>query len=112
MAISVFNENKYRSWPNTLTWNTHIFLSYTSIIQNCVPKTATTAKNGYILPQHVVRIIDAAVKDHYLMSWRIYGDENVQVTLRLASHSASSTADQHGYIRDHNVQQRHYRVNH
>ena len=48
------------------------------------------------LPQQVTRILSEVTRNCYLSSWRIYGEENIQVTLKFSSHKAGiDTADQY-----------------
>ena len=59
------------------------------------------------LPAHITRTIDAAIKDHYLVSWRIYGEENVQVTLKFKSND--TVGYQYDSMDTQYAQARHYR---
>ena len=60
------------------------------------------------LPKHVIRTLDAAIKDQYLISWRIFGEENVQITLKFTNSTQANTEYQYGSM-DSQYAGRHFR---
>ena len=59
------------------------------------------------LPEHVTRILLEATKDRNLTSWRIFGEYNLQVTLKFTA--LNSEADQYGNIDAGSKHDIHYR---
>ena len=49
-----------------------------------------------ILHKHLIGILKGATKDLRLVSWRIFGEENLQVTLKYTSYKATITDYKYG----------------